>query len=477
MNDEHLDCIILGAGLTGLTMAHYLRKLGRKVLVLDKAGQPGGVIHTFSEQGFVFEAGPNTGVISSVELVRLMEELKLQFEVPQQFANARWIWKNGRWEPLPSGLLSAIGTPLFSLKDKFRILLEPFRAKGTNPNETLAELVIRRMGHSFLNYAIDPFISGIYAGDPAQLVTRFAMPKLYALEQTYGSFIKGSFAKARQPKSAEEKKVTKQVFSVEGGLSRLIDALVASVGEENIRCNCGDVQVEEVKTGLYRVLFSAPDDNSPRSTLSGESVTDASKSPAITTRTVVTTFGGPSLFNSLPFIDEADKASLNSLRYAKVVQVAAGFNKWDGVPIRAFGGLVPTREHKDILGILFLSALFANRAPQKGALLSVFMGGIKRPDIFERNDEQLKKLAVQHIRNMMQTNQEPDVLKVYRYPQAIPQYDATSENRLKTITELQFRYPGLLLAGNIRDGIGMSDRVKQGATVATEIEEYLKVTG
>lgn len=462
MKDQQYDCILLGAGLTGLTIAHSLRRAGRRVLVLEKGDHPGGVIHTYTDDGFVFEAGPNTGVISSVELVRLMEELKLKFEVPQQFANARWIWKNGRWEPLPSGLLSAIRTPLFTLNDKFRILLEPFRARGTNLDETLAQLVIRRMGRSFLDYAIDPFISGIYAGDPSQLVTRYAMPKLYALEQDYGSFIKGSFAKARQPKTAEEKKVTKQVFSVQGGLSRLIDALVASVGAENIRYNCGEVRVEEVETGSYRVNFSGS--------------ADEFQSPCITSRTVVTTFGGPLLLSALPFLDEDEKEGLSSLRYAKVVQVAAGYREWEGVPIKAFGGLVPTREQKDILGILFPSALFAGRAPANGALLSVFMGGIKRPELFELSDEQLKAVAVEHIREMMQTTREPDVVRVFRYPQAIPQYDAASTRRLKTITELQFRYPGLMLAGNIRDGIGMSDRVKQGALVAMEIEEYLKVT-
>lgn len=462
MKDQQYDCILLGAGLTGLTIAHSLRRAGRRVLVLEKGDHPGGVIHTYTDDGFVFEAGPNTGVISSVELVRLMEELKLKFEVPQQFANARWIWKNGRWEPLPSGLLSAIRTPLFTLNDKFRILLEPFRARGTNPDETLAQLVIRRMGRSFLDYAIDPFISGIYAGDPSQLVTRYAMPKLYALEQDYGSFIKGSFAKARQPKTAEEKKVTKQVFSVQGGLSRLIDALVASVGAENIRYNCGEVRVEEVETGSYRVNFSGS--------------ADEFQSPCITSRTVVTTFGGPLLLSALPFLDEDEKEGLSSLRYAKVVQVAAGYREWEGVPIKAFGGLVPTREQKDILGILFPSALFAGRAPANGALLSVFMGGIKRPELFELSDEQLKAVAVEHIREMMQTTREPDVVRVFRYPQAIPQYDATSARRLHTIAELQFRYPGLLLAGNIRDGIGMSDRVKQGAQVAKELNEYLKVT-
>ena len=466
MNDEIYDSIILGAGLTGLTIAHYLRRAGRRVLVLEKSTQPGGVIHTFSEDGFVFEAGPNTGVISTVELVRLMEELALQFEVPQQYAHARWIWKNNRWEPLPSGLLSAIRTPLFTLKDKFRILLEPFRAKGHNPDETLAQLVVRRMGSSFLDYAIDPFISGIYAGDPAQLVTRYAMPKLYALEQNYGSFIKGSFAKARHPKSPEDKRVTKQVFSVEGGLSRLTDALVASVGAANIRCNCGDLQVEEVETGSYRVVVNE------RIVTGGRTFTETSSS--YRSRSVVTTFGGPSLLHTLPFLEKAEKEALGALRYAKVVQVAAGYREWDGVPVEAFGGLIPSREQKDILGILFPSALFARRAPEKGALLSVFMGGIKRPELYKLSDEEVKQIAVEHIREMMKTSRQPDIIRVFRYPQAIPQYDASSGHRLETITELQFRFPGLLLAGNIRDGIGMSDRVKQGATVASEIIQYLE---
>lgn len=459
MQNDLYDTIILGAGLTGLTIAHYLRRAGHRVLVLEQGDRPGGVIQTVAENGFVFEAGPNTGVISSVELVKLMEELGLKAEVPQQFANARWIWKNQRWEPLPSGLLSAIRTPLFTLKDKFRLLLEPFRAKGNQPDETLAQLVVRRMGRSFLNYAIDPFISGIYAGDPAQLVTRYAMPKLYALEQNYGSFIRGSIAKARQPKSADEKKVTKQVFSVEGGLSRLIDALVDSVGNATIRCNCRDTVVEEEATGLYQLQF-----------------TESGSPQKLTTRSVVTTFGGSSLSRTLPFLSESEKRSLQSLRYAKVVQVAAGYRSWDGLPIQAFGGLVPTLEGKDILGILFPSALFSHRAPENGALLSVFMGGIKRPDIIELSDEQVKELAISHIREMMKISREPDVLKVFRYPMAIPQYDATSGQRLKTITDLQFRYPGLLLAGNIRDGIGMSDRVKQGATVAHQLNEYLEVT-
>lgn len=484
MKSERYDSIIIGAGLTGLTIAHYLRRAGLKVLVLESNAQPGGVIQTHLEDGFVFESGPNTGVISSLELVRLFDELQVEFELPRGFANARWIWKQGRWEALPSGLLSAISTPLFTWKDKFRILGEPFRQKGKNPDESLSELVVRRLGRSFLDYAIDPFISGIYAGDPSRLVTRYAMPKLYALEQTYGSFIRGSVAKARQPKTNEEKKVTKGVFSVKGGLSGLIQALVKSVGTGNIRCNCGNIRIGELQSGQYSVALvsngPAQGDEPEGSILAYP--TEISGKDSLPTGTllhsksVITTTGAGSLPDLLPFVPANEMDMLTSITYAKVIQVAVGYHRWDGLPLQAFGGLIPSVEKKDILGILFPSALFAGRAPEQGALLSVFMGGVRKPEMYALTDDQLKETALRQVCEMLQTDQKPDLLHIFRYPFAIPQYDISSGGRLKAIQEVQFRNPGLWLAGNIRDGIGMSDRVKQGAAIAKECMEYIKVS-
>ena len=186
--------VIIGAGLTGLTMGFYLKKAGINVLIIDKSAKTGGVIQTIREKGFVYETGPNTGVVSNPEIAELFEDLaeRCELEVADPSAKRRLIWKNSQWNALPSGLWSAITTPRFTLGDKFRILGEPFRAKGTNPDEKLSDLVKRRLGKSFLDYAIDPFISGIYAGNPNELVPRYALPKLWKLEQEYGSFIGGS---------------------------------------------------------------------------------------------------------------------------------------------------------------------------------------------------------------------------------------------------------------------------------------------
>ena len=148
MNTTNPDVVIIGAGLTGLTMGFYLKKAGVNFLIIDKSAKTGGVIQTIREKGFVYETGPNTGVVSYPEMTELFEDLagKCELEVADPNAKRRLIWKNNQWNALPSGLWSAVTTPLFTWGDKFRILGEPWRAKGTDPNEKLSDLVKRRLG-------------------------------------------------------------------------------------------------------------------------------------------------------------------------------------------------------------------------------------------------------------------------------------------------------------------------------------------
>lgn len=445
---------IIGGGLTGLTLAYYLRKAGLDTVVLERKERVGGVINTLREDGFLFETGPNTGVISSPELVQLFDELKgkIEVETANEDAKYRWILKNGRWHPLPFSLKSAVMTPLFTLKDKFRILGEPFRKPGSNPNETVAELVMRRMGKSFLDYAIDPFISGIYAGDPNHLVTRYALPKLHALEQNYGSFIKGSMAKRKEPKTELEKRVGREVFSIKGGLVQMMDALADEIGRKNIYLSCRDLEIQNKKEG-FKVSYL-----------------DGGKKPvSIIFDKVISTVPGTKLDQLLPFIDDDQKRDLTNIKYAKVVQVVAGYKKWKGITLRAFGGLVPTKEKRHALGILFPASIFPNRAPKDGAILSIFMGGTKRPEMILMEDEDLKDLALKEIKETLRTDEAPELIKVYRYNHAIPQYEVSSKQRFTAIEKIQNQYPGLILAGNIRDGIGIPDRVKQATQIAMNL--------
>ena len=448
------EIIIIGAGLTGLTIAFYLKKAGIDFRIIEKSGKTGGVIQTVSEQGFVYETGPNTGVVSHPEMTEIFEDLngKCQLEIADPSAKRRLIWKNRMWHALPSGLFSAIGTPLFSWYDKFRILGEPWRKKGTDPDEKLAEMVKRRMGQSYLDYAVDPFISGIYAGDPAKLVTRYAMPKLYTLEQDYGSFIKGAMKKAKLTKTERDKKATREVFSAKGGLGKMIEALTEAIGPENILLNVQNTIAQATSNG-FKIQ-----------------ATTEKQLINIETNHLITTCGGYALSDLLPFLNEEELKPFNELNYAAVTQVLLGFKRWNGMSLKAFGGLVPGKENKNILGVLFTSSFFEGRAPEGGALLSVFMGGIKRPDIIRMNDEEIRSLLDRELPRMLgDRNLKPDMVRICRYPKAIPQYTEITGKRYETIHNLQEKYAGLILAGNIRDGIGMADRVKQGRSIAEEM--------
>jgi len=461
MQKYKTDIIIVGAGLTGLTLGYYLKKAGINFLIIEKSNRAGGVINSLTENGFTYETGPSTGVIGSLEIAELFEELegKCELEIADKSAQKRYILKNGKWTDLPSGLISGISTPLFTVCDKFRILGEPFRKAGTNPNESIAGLVRRRLGKSYLNYAVDPFISGVYAGDPEKLITRFALPKLYNLEQKYGSFIRGTIQKSKEPKIPKSEKITRKVFSVKGGLVNLTHALAKEVGNESILTNCNDVKIA-IQDKEYKVLFTNIDDEKVE----------------ILSSKVVLTIGGYALPALLPFIPYDRIEPIKNTTYSDVVQVAVGFNSWNAKPLDGFGGLVPGIEKRDILGILYPSAIFENRSPTGGALLSIFMGGIKKPEILTKTDKEIKEIVMKEIHSTLGEQSQPDFIKIFRHKNAIAQYDISTEQRLKAIEEIEKSYPNLYLAGSIKDGIGMADRVKQAKLISEIIIKAEKST-
>lgn len=438
---------IIGAGLTGLTTAFYLKKYGFDVTLYEKNNHCGGVIQTHKENGFVYESGPNTGVLGNPEIVELFEDLKITdlIDIADNKAKKRLILKKDKWHALPSGPISAITTPLFKFTDKIRVLFEPFRKKGENPHETLADLVRRRLGKSFLDYAIDPFIGGIYAGNPEKIIPKYALPKLYNLEHNYGSFIKGAIAKKKEHKAEREKKATKDVFSVKGGLNVLINELVKNIGIENIFIGTDNIYIQKEKDS-YVVNHDAYD-------------------------YVITTCNSRPLPTLLPFVQKELIDNITNVKYAAVAQVIMGYEDWDGEDIMAFGGLIPSKEKKNSLGILFTSSFFKNRAPENGVLLSIFMGGTRNKHIFDKTEEELIKIANKDVLNLLKPkNAKLSVVNIFKHEYAIPQYELSSKERFEAIESIEKQHKGIIIGGNIINGIGMADRVKQARMIADRIK-------
>ncbi len=266
---------------------------------------------------------------------------------------------------------------------------------------------------------------------------------MYNLEQDYGSFIGGAIKKRKIPKSEDEKKATREIFSVKGGLIHLVNALRDEIGLENFELEAENIQFDFVD-GKYKLKDK------------GDEFTH-----------LVSTINAGNLNETYTFLKKEEASPIDNLLYAKVAEVTLGFKKWGGIPLDAFGGLVPFKENRHVLGVLFLSTLFENRAPKDGALLTIFTGGIRRPKLAELNEKDMKSMIAREMKSMMGLNEfKPDLFEVNIYEKAIAQYGVDSEDRLKTIAKFEKEFNGFYLAGSMRNGVGIADRVKQGSDIS-----------
>lgn len=451
------ETIIIGAGITGLTIAHHLTLKNKNIHLLEQQNRTGGQIHTHTHNGYTYESGPNTGTISNPEVAELFQTLTPHnlLEPALPTARRRLIWKNNNFHPLPTNPITALTTPLFTPADKLRILTEPFRPKGTNPDETIAQLTLRRLGKSYLHYAVDPFINGIYAGDPTQLTTRHALPKLYQLEQQHGSFIRGAITKALTPKTPRDKQATKQIFSTHGGLSTLTQALTNAIGHEKITLGIKNLQITpSPNPHQWTITYQTP--HGPQT---------------LTTHNIITTTPAYTLPTILPFITPSDMQKITNLHYTPVIQASVGIPAILPATHNSFGGLIPSHEHRPILGILHPSTCFTHRSPQGSTLLSIFLGGEHHPDIIHKTDTQITQTITTTLHEMLHLPPtiQPDHIEIFRHPHAIPQYTPTTDERLATIHKLQTQHPGLIIAGNLRDGISMAHRIQQATKIANQL--------
>lgn len=454
------EVTVIGAGLTGLTTAYWLKRRGIDTHIVETRDRIGGQIQTNHKAEFIYETGPTTGSVSTPEVAELMEDLAItsggvcKLETAPDSSKRRLIWKGNRFHELPSGLISGLKTPLFSFSDKLRILGEPWRKPGADPDESVGSLTRRRLGNSFVDYAVAPFISGVYAGDPEKLVTRYALPKLYNLEQNYGSFIRGSIAKMKEPKTARDLLATKKVFSAQGGLSHIPQAEADYIGAEHISLGVCEVRVQPADDGWLTTFIQAD-----------------GTACELRSRRVVTTCGAYELPSLLPFVDDYRIQVISKLVYAPVMEVNVGITDTYGLNYQAFGGLVPSMERRDILGVLFPSACFQGRAPQGGALFSFFMGGIRQPKMLDRSDDEVRAIVTDCLHDMLKFPKEvqPAFIHISRHRKAIPQYTADSGLRFEAVNDIEHSYRGLTIGGNLRDGIGMAHRITQATNIANII--------
>lgn len=460
MSSPDVDVLVVGAGLSGLTVAFRLVRQGRQVELLEAAARPGGVIGSRRRDGVLIEEGPNSALDTSPLIGELLRDAGIEAERldASSIADRRYILRGGALTAMPTSPPAFLRTPLFSWSTKLGLLREPFIARSApDSEESVAAFVRRRLGQEFLDYAIEPFVAGIYAGDPELLSVRAAFPRLFALEQTYGGLIRGLILGARERKrNAEKAKNTAKSFSFRTGMQALTDALARGIGPERIRCGVSVGTVRKEADGSFTVAAE-----------------DSGQRFVRTARAVVLAVPAYEAARLAAPIAPIAATALNDIAYPPVASVVSAFRRDDVEhPLDGFGFLAPKIERPLVLGTLFSSSMFSGRAPEGIVALTSFVGGRRNPELAEVDPPQIAATVRTSLQVYLGANS-PLWNEVTRWPRAIPQYTHGHLDRIAAVESAEQALPGLYFCANYRGGVSVGDCIKSAHGMAERIAAAL----
>ncbi len=347
-------------------------------------------------------------------------------------------------------------TPLFSLRTKLRLLMEPFtRARVRPADVSLAAFVRDHFGQEIVDYAINPLVAGIYAGDPEMLSTKYAFAKLWEIEQSHGSLIRGQIAAMKQRRARGEAPASR-IVSFTRGLQTLPAALAAKLPAGAIRTR---TPVISLSSGPSWKLVSRRD---------GLAATDEFDA-------VVLALPAAALAH-LPMgpAEEKPLAALELVDYPPIASLFLGFRREQVAhPLDGFGALLPEVEHRSILGVLFSSTLFPGRAPDGHVALTVYVGGTRQPDLARLPPEVLRPRVLADLRDLLGVSGDPVFTHATFWPHAIPQYNLGYERFLDAMAHAETQHPGLFIGGHVRDGISVANCIAAGQRLADAAAAYL----
>lgn len=455
------DVVVVGAGLSGLAAAWSLTQQGLSVAVLEANPSVGGMIGSVEEEGYLMELGPNSFPSSSEALLSLAESVGLQPVSASPLNKTRYIWKEGALRQVPGSPVQAITTPLLSPKAKLSILGEPFREPLEEADPTVEDWVSYRLGPEVLNNFVAPFLTGIYAGDPAKLSISAIFPSLIQLEREHGSLIKGAFAKLKQRRQEPRKpKRAYTLYNFEGGLQQLPIALAGALPENCLRLGQRVLKIQQ----------EVPMLGSPAHwRLETLNETLFAKALLLSTPAHV----NANLLEQV--IPEAVEPSL-AIPYAPVTvaQVAVPLNQLSQ-PLDGFGFLVPRGEGLRLLGCIWSSALFPERAPEGQALVTAFYGGMQDTGIPELEEETFHELVRTELSQTLAAGLplEPTFIKTIHWRQAIPQYNVGHQQRVERLQQaLADSAAPIAVAGNYLNSINLNGCVESAFAAVANLRQH-----
>ena len=446
---------IVGGGISGLSAAYELQKAGVDFELFESSARLGGVIRTERVGDFLLEAGPDSFLSEKAAARELCAELGLEGELSGSNDTRRktYVLVKNKLVPLPDGLQFFVPTdpvatffsPLFTTKTKLNFLREFFSSpRGSHQDESVADFVTRHFGRDAVERLADPLLSGVYGGQARDLSVQAVLPRMAKMEMERGSLIRAVMA-TRRPNSGERPAI---FTTLKGGMQQLVDAIEARLPAAAVRTNC-------------EVTDIALSQNGWRLRCDGE----AKEFDALVLA-IPSPMAGRMLQTAAPDIE----GQLRAIRYSSsvIVQFAFAQSRAPRLP-QGFGVLVPRAENKRIRAITFVHQKFDGRVPIGGALLRIFLGGTADEAIVPSNDEEITTLVKHELLAILNIREEPVVTRVYRWPQAMAQYEVGHLTRVEVIERRLREMPTLALAGNAYGGIGVPDCIRSGREAARKL--------
>ncbi|MDH4379309.1 MAG: protoporphyrinogen oxidase [Vampirovibrionales bacterium] len=479
------DAVVIGAGVTGLSAAVAMQRQGLQVMVLEAGPTVGGVVQSewldTSAGPVLVEWGPHTVQGSAKALLTLAEEHYLQPQAAHESAKFRYIWKNNRLVAVPMSPWEAVTTPLLSVGAKLRLLREPFIAPAKT-DSSVAEWVTRRLGPDVLENLLGPFLSGVYAGDPAQMSARATLKTLTGFEQEAGSVIAGAFS-AIQQKKREKKKAKKleivagnekklsplTLYNFEDGMHAFPNALANALPEGLLHFNASVHGIEIDESCGYRVVTA---------THTWRTKTVVCTAPAHATEALLNGLPSDSTIQAQQALAAIPYAPMAVVHTLVPLSLFGSLSPNMVAPVGGFGCLIPRSSGLSILGNLWPHSLFPKRVPEGMALLTCFVGGATHPIVAQWPLEYTEQVVLQDLQALFHLPKPIDPVHIVSrlWPYAIPQYTTGSDGghlaRAAALEAFQAQQPGLFLGGNYLGGVALNDCVRQGQRLAQCVEEY-----
>jgi oxygen-dependent protoporphyrinogen oxidase len=465
---------IIGAGITGLTAAFYLKRAGWAVTAFEAGQHAGGVIQSIRQDGFLAEFGPNTILETSPKIAQLIRDAGIESRklATDSKAEARYVVRYGRPIEMPASVPGFLTTSLFTAKAKLAILREPFiKPRRDGVEESIGQFVVRRFNQEFLDHAIDALVAGIYAGDPNKLSLPHAFPKLKALEDNYGSMIKGQLFGARdRKKSGEVAKDRAPKFSFDEGLQVLPDTLAAQLGD-SLKLNAPVTRLVHIGDNRWRVVTTAGEAEFDKVIYCGTAYKLSELGIEVGRAALPRRQNGETAQQRRP------AETLSEISYPPVSAVVLGFKREDVAhSCNGFGMLIPKIEGFKILGTIFSSALFPNRAPAGHVLLTSYIGGARYPELGLLSPEQLIETTLTDLRVLLGVKGQPVFTHTKTWPKAIPQYNVGYGKYRQLLSDLEAGWPNLFFAGHYRDGVSLGDSIVSGVNIAERVGKMFSTT-